>query len=266
MNQENEQNQTSLPPELEALQGGNQTESDQEEKLEKYIVLAPAIEGRTHHLFPLVGYGILLFTLLDYLYILIPLQLTNPAWEFQTIGRLVEQVWAPLLGLMFVFYRRRGYIRRLEVYFLRFLSWLTLLLGIIYLLMMPLGVNDTRRIHHNNLREINQQIARQNNQFMVIKTKFNEAKTPEDLQALLAALNPQGKAPEVTNVSAFKQELLTKISEAETQFNTQIQQQKEIQRKALMKNSVKWNVGAIISGVWFIMIWVQTAWVRKLTQ
>ncbi len=38
----------------------------------------------------LLGYGLLAFALIDYIDILIPSHFTNPEWELQTLGRLVE--------------------------------------------------------------------------------------------------------------------------------------------------------------------------------
>ena len=48
--------------------------------------------------FRLLGGGILALLLLDYAVLLIPPQFTNPVWEFQTIGQLIERAWAPILA------------------------------------------------------------------------------------------------------------------------------------------------------------------------
>ncbi len=53
-------------------------------------------------LFRLVGYGLLVLALFDLIHILIPLQLMNPMWEFQTVGALVERVPVPLLQGYFI--------------------------------------------------------------------------------------------------------------------------------------------------------------------
>jgi hypothetical protein len=116
--------------------------------------LSNRIEQRTQLLVHLLGYGLLAFSLLDYIHIVTAPRFTDPVWEFQTIGALVEHAAIPLLGLILVFYRHEGYIGKREKNFLGFLSWLCLLLGLLYLLMLPLGVADTWRIYYRSNAQI----------------------------------------------------------------------------------------------------------------
>lgn len=83
-------------------------------------------------LFRLVGYGLLVLALFDFIHILIPLRLMNPMWEFQTTGALVERVPVPLLGLMLVFYGETSSRKRWESNLLKFLSWASLLIGLLF--------------------------------------------------------------------------------------------------------------------------------------
>ena len=46
----------------------------------------------------LVGYGLLLITVVNISFLLIPLQLMNPLWEFQTVGAIVERTPFSILG------------------------------------------------------------------------------------------------------------------------------------------------------------------------
>ena len=70
----------------------------------KQIEITDLIENRSFSLLRMIGYILLVFSLIDYIGILIPPRLTDPPWEFQAMGRLVEHVWSPLLGLAFVFF------------------------------------------------------------------------------------------------------------------------------------------------------------------
>ena len=87
----------------------------------------------------IIGYIFLIFAVLDYLIILIPPQFTNSVWEFQTMGQLVERSAIPLIGLVLVFYRPEQAVDRWELRLLKLISWLCLLIGIFYLMMLPLG-------------------------------------------------------------------------------------------------------------------------------
>lgn len=233
-----------------------------EKGLKGSVYLSALVEQRSHLLVRLVGYGLLVFSLLDYIHLVIPPRFTDPLWEFQTIGALVEHVAAPLLGLMFVFYRHEGYLGKGERNLLGFLSWVSLLVGLLYLLMLPLGVADTWRIYQRNNAQIAAQVSQQTQQFQKIKGQLNQAKTAQQIKQLLASLTPEGPSPEIHSLRAFKEQFLARISQSERSIQVQADSVRTNQRQALIKNSVKWNLGALISGILFILIWHLTSWAR----
>jgi hypothetical protein len=226
------------------------------------LYLSNLVEQQTHLLVHLLGYGLLVFALLDYIYILIPLRFTNPNWEFQTIGALVEHAAIPLLGLMLVFYRHQGYILKREKNLLWFLSWVSLVVGLLYLLMLPLGIIDTGRIYHANNAQITAQVSQQRQRIQQIKGKLNQAKTDKQLNQIFAALTRQGRSPQVKNPQAFKDQALDQISQTERNLQAQTDLARANQLKALGKQSLKWNLGALVSGVLFIWVWHLTRWAR----
>ena len=234
-----------------------------ENGLKSSVYLSEFVEERSHLLLPLLGYGLLGFALFDYIHIVFPPRFTNPEWEFQTIGAMVEHVAAPLLGLLFVFYRNQGYIFKLEKIILGFLSWISLLVGLLYVLMVPLGVADTWRIYQANNNQIAAQVSQQSQQFQQMKGKLNQAKTDQQIKQLLASGAPQGRSPEIKNPQAFKDELLTQVSQSEQRMQLQANSARTNQRQALFKNSVKWNLGAVLAGTLFIWIWQLTDWARR---
>lgn len=226
------------------------------------VYVSILVEQRTQLLVRLLGVGLLVFTLVDYIYIFIPPQFTNPSWEFQTIGALVEHAVFPLLGLIFVFYRHEGYIGKLEKNLLGFLSWVSLLVGLLYLLMLPLGVADTWRIYHANNAQIASQLSQQSQQLEQIKEQLNQATTDEQLGQLAAALTPQSRSPQIKNTQEFKDQLQTQISQSERSMQLEADKVRSAQRQTLIKNSVKWNLGALIAATLFILIWHLTDWAR----
>jgi hypothetical protein len=52
------------------------------------------------------------------------------------------------------------------------------------------------------------------------------------------------------------------MGKAETTIKSQAAATQKNQRLALLKRSVKWNLGALISGVLFIILWQGTSWAR----
>jgi hypothetical protein len=112
---------------------------------------------------PIVGYAIVAMSFVDFVSVLFPLQLQNPDWELKTISTLVEQIWAFLIGLGFIFTRyfqeNQGDIRSVELFFLKFIRWFILIMAIVLLLMIPLVLLDTHRL----LSFFNGQISTQKN-------------------------------------------------------------------------------------------------------
>lgn len=96
------------------------------------IEVTALVEKRSFSLLRLVGYILLVFSLIDYIAIVIPPRLTDPVWEFQTISRLVDHVWSPVLGLALIFfYTQNNSVSPTEIKMLRFLSWASLFLGLV---------------------------------------------------------------------------------------------------------------------------------------
>lgn len=234
-----------------------------ETKPTTWVTLPENVPEKSRFLFAWVGYGILIFTLIDFLYILIPPQFTDPVWEFQAIGQYVERIWAPLLGLSLIFYGRSGDVKLAEMQLLRLLSWLALLLSLFYLVMIPLGIKDAERLYSRLTTEANTQLSQQQQQLQQVKAQVEKATTPQQLGQLAAALAQQGQAPSIDDPQAFKERLLFELAKAETNLTTQITGQQKTQQRNLLKQAVKWNVGALIGAIWLLIIWWETGWARN---
>lgn len=226
------------------------------------IYLSILVEERSHLLLRLLGYGLLLFALVDYVDIVIPPSFTDPRWEFQTIGALVKHAAVPLMGLIFVFYRHQGYMGNLEKILLGLLSWFSLLVGLLYLLVLPLGIADTWRIYYGINAQVTAQLSQQSQQLQQVKGQLNQATTDEEIKHLVASLTPQGRSPEIKNPQASKDQFLAQISQAEKNIQIQANSVRTNQSQALIKNSAKWHLGALIAGALFIWVWHLTDWAR----
>ena len=232
------------------------------EKLSKVPVeITEIIEKRSFGLLRFLGYTLLIFSLIDYLGILIPPRLTDPSWEFQTIGQMVDHVWSILLGLIFIFlYNQTSIIKSRQLSILKFFSWAALPIGIVYLLMLPLGINDSLTLYKNINNQFTHQQAQQQEQLQKVTEKLNSTNSSQELNNIARALN----LPNAGEASQSPQELKNKISQqiqtvaqnAVTAANTA----KREQIKNLIKTALRINLGAIISGVCFITLWRLTRW------
>jgi hypothetical protein len=220
-----------------------------------------ANENRTVYRLRWVGYALLLFALIDTIALLIPPEFTNPLWELQTIGQMVERVVVPLLGFALVFFAEFHDRTQIEKWVLRILSWLCLLLAVVFLLMIPLGVMNSMRINSQAQQAVSTQVNQRLQQLDVLEKQLNQS-GPEDIQKLAAQLASQGIQVDAQNPEKLKADVLTRLKAAREQLKTQVQAGQSDQQKNLFKNAVKWNLGALIASVLFFILWRSTDWAR----
>jgi hypothetical protein len=185
----------------------------------------------------------------------------NPEWVLQTIGALVERVPVPLLGLALVFFGEDMDRTGLEKTVLSLLSWATLLLAVISLLLIPPGLAYTVQINNQNNQQIAAQAAGQLKQLEEVETQVSKG-TPQDIQNLVTQLNSLGLKVDSQKPEEVRSQILEKITTAKKDIEPQAQATRSNLRMALLKNSVKWNLGALISGALFFTIWRSTGWTR----
>lgn len=202
-----------------------------------------------------IGYVLLVLTLFDFIDILFPPKFMNPAWEFQTIGLLVERVAVPFVGLGLVFHRA-GYVRsQSERFLLRFLSWAALLAGVLFLLLSPLLVVDGFRLRDQINDQISIQVSQQVSQLENLENKVNQG-TAQDINDAVNYINQvRPNSLNIKNPEQAKSTLLSEINKVRATIRPQAKAAWADRRLALIKNTFKWLLGAVISGVLFIYIW-----------
>jgi len=223
---------------------------------------AAASENRSVYRLRWIGYGLLVFSLMDTIAVLVPLGFTNPAWEFQTLGALVERVAVPLLSMALIFFGEFYDRSTFEKIPLKVLSWFCLLLALLFLLMVPLGVLATSRLDTLNEQQINRQLEQQDKQLTQLKTQLDRSR-PEDIKALGAQLNSLGISADAQSPEELKTKILSRIEAVKAQTQEQAQANRSGQRRTLLKNSIKWNLGALISSALFLLLWRSTDWARR---
>ncbi|WP_017652412.1 HpsJ family protein [Fortiea contorta] len=205
-----------------------------------------------------LGYGLLLLALFDIVEMLVPPSFMNPAWEFSTFGAIVERVPVPLIGLGLVFYGNLHSRSKWEFLSLRFFSWLTLVLTVVFILLIPLSVVNTVRLSKQNVSQINALSDQQISQAEQIEKRVNQA-TPEQINNLLKAQNqPLGEK----STQEQKNQILSQVSQAKAQIKTQAEAAQSSRNVNLFKNSVKWNLGSLVAAALYFTFWKTTKWAR----
>jgi hypothetical protein len=195
----------------------------------------------------LVGYSLLLLVALDIADIFIPFKFADANWEFQVVGNLVERVPVPAIGLLLVLYGEKR--SRL----IKLMSTLSLIVGILFLLLIPLGISSTLLINKKNYAQISAKSNQQLANLQRFKKQLNSPKALKDIDQSLARINALPKKS--GDKQPVTRELLAKkIPEMESQINFQANARIEAMKFSLFKRSIKWNLGALIAGVLFILL------------
>ena len=210
------------------------------------------------------GYGFLLMAGFDILQSLIPLGFTNPLWEMSTMASLVERVPIPILGFLLVFWGEDKERKIWEEKFLKFLPWLCLILGIIFLLMLPLTVINTWRINQVNTLQVDQKLQQEERQIGQLESQVNQVNL-EQLRAIATQLKSVGMEVNITQLQPqLKADILAQIAKAKIQMPDRASALKNNQTFDLLKKSLKLFLGALISGVLYLQIWRSSSWIKEL--
>lgn len=228
-----------------------------ENNVHNYPIMTNTSTLWTLALIRVIGYVFLAFFLFDFADTLIPLRLTNPTWEFQTFGALVEKVPVLFLAYAMIYLGRNFGRKPLEQFLLSLITWLALILGLVYLLMIPISIINTNRLltlNHQQTLQLDIQIA----QVKKAQTNLKTTNTQSELQQILSRdLGNNSAIPKLENpeqVKTLKNRLSTVISDGELKLKEQAQSLKDV-RLELFKKSVKWNLGSLVSAALLFYIW-----------
>lgn len=222
------------------------------------------VEQQSTKIINIVGYIILFLTLLDYVILFFDSELFNPIWGWEAAGKLVETAWGSLLGFLLIFYRRdRDFIKPKELTFLALLSWLALFMGILYFAIAPTIIGNAFRINRTQQAQITAQIDRQKEQVQQYTQQLDLAGEAQ-LNNLLQAYQQQAPELASTSSSQLKENLLTQARQQQQQNQKQLVNSFSKHQKKLVKTTLKWIIGAVVCGMTFILIWINTQWTRIL--
>ena len=220
------------------------------------------VEEKATKIINLVGYVVLILAMLDYAFLLAPANFFEPSWTYNIAGNLVENVWAFLLGFLLIFYRRdQELIMPREFTCLSLLSWLALAIAIVYFLITPLIIGNAFRLNRSQQAQVTIRLEQQDFQVKQYSQKLDEA-SPEQLNNLLQNYRKQAHERKLLSVEEFKENLLNEVEQKQENARKQLQARSDQQKINLLKTTVKWSIGAIISGISFILIWRYTKWTR----
>ena len=210
----------------------------------------------------LVGYGLLLITVVNISFLLIPLQLMNPLWEFQTVGAIVERTPFILLGMVLVCYGQTSDRTSIELSVLKPLSWLSLIFAILLLLVIPLNINNSLQVYSQNNVIENAHFFNQKDAIEKFEEQLLVANSQEEITAIIQQQTQKINISNSINVRELKNNIIISLQIYKERITSQIQAFRAQKRSLLIKNCLKWDIGALIAAILFFQVWKSTDWVR----
>lgn len=234
--------------------------------LKQPLAMNELAEERASYVRYYVGYGIFLWTLIDVIWLIIPPKLTNIAWELNVMEQLVSKMIVPFfIAIGLIFYREKGVMKIFELHLLKWVSWLCLLLAIIYFLIIPWSISNTVRLYHEKRVEIISQTT-QLSQIEDFKKQLNNATTEAQVKEIIKKQFPNSKIPDkINNLPQYKKNILANFSKLDEEIKKQIEIQ-QLKLKSiinyLIKDLAKLILSSLIAGTVFFSTWIFTDWAR----
>lgn len=223
----------------------------------------PLMMGHLLRLVRVAGYGLLLLSFIDFLYVLLPADFMDPVWEYQFTSDLIKLVPVPLLALVLVFWGDHVERQDMEWPVLKFLSWVTLLFSITLFLLIPLTAANTLRIHRFNNEQISTQVNQQRQQIEATRTQLEQA-TPQQLQSLIPTPDEQGQLPDApASPEDARAQILDNLNQARDQATEQANQARANVKQNLIKNSLKLIAQSFLGSFLFLYAWLVSRWARR---
>jgi hypothetical protein len=214
----------------------------------------------------IVGYGLLILWLIDIAEVLYPLQLLNPIWSFQVFGQFVERIGVLLISLCFIFFGEHKARTNWELVIVRGLSMLTLITAIAYFLMIPLGIGNTFRIANQTDRQISLQLRENIEQLDRLQEEVATYSDPKKLQQFIEIGDRFIKRTNAKGLTIpeLRAEANTQIKQQANEIKLQAQKARRERKVNLLKRSLKWNLGALLSSILLLLVWANNSWASRI--
>lgn len=232
--------------------------------------------------------GVLIFSaLVDYTLAALPLMPLEDAWQISFTSQVVSRGTNPMLGIIALmlaawvdFNAKKTVTLKPAITDVRFLSFIfSAILGVIFLLLIPLHIDNLQQIRDEAISQIEQQTQQQEQQ---VQAQFNElqalAQSPEakqqldeQIKAIDEALN-SGQVPpqQIATIEERKQELVNfqrfandpdSLSARLDELRGQVEQNREEQQQqaenTVLKEATQIGLRSLILGIGYLILgWV----------
>lgn len=208
----------------------------------------------------IVGYSLLLMTLVNWADILLPPRFLDATWELETAGTIVESTPLLFFALVLIFYGEGQNRKKLEQLLVRILSQACLFVSICFFLLIPMTANSTIRVSQDIDRQIGDTFGIQMEQIDQLEDQLEEASNQE----IVAILESQGLEELGPDQSITpKDQLLEYLAETRREIQEETNGTKRRRKRSIFKNALKWSLGAVIASLTAVYIWILSRWARE---
>lgn len=205
-----------------------------------------------------IGYGLLVFGFLDIFFLLISPSWVTPGWFLLVLEQYVAFVPVLLIGFGLAFFGELKPRVYWEVLVLRWLSWLTLILSAIFLILIPLGIYSTVQLNNQNEQAITQKGQYDLVRLETFQQKLSKSNSLAELRILSRAIGVEESQDEnLKQAIDRKIESQKKVTQSDTKSkitSTQFRSFKKI---------FKLSIGAVLASLAHVLLWKNTLWARQ---
>jgi len=221
-------------------------------------------------LLPLAGFGLLLYCLVQYANAIIPLRLTDPAWEMLTLYAIGETSINAFLAFVLIFSFKWGPITVWRLAVMNRMSWSSIFFGIFLLGLIPLAIFDSVRLYTVLDSGYKQAVTVQDRDWVRTKRYIENARDEERIETIATHLrlgggydmrvaeNPDDSLLDRKNwlIAAARHEFDKLRDQLNLNHNGELTQ--------LYKRSLRTCLILLLDGILFLVLWAKTGWLRHL--
>ena len=228
--------------------------------------------------------GILVLTsLLDYLTLAIPFQLLDAQWQINFTSQIVDRGIVPMVGIVLIVLSywvestssksklNKGFVLRLPAF------CLSLFLGLVFFLLVPLHLNNLRIISSQNLAQID---ASKEEAQSLIAQRYEQLKNPQNFQLITRRISDidrvldSGELDGVAISSQQRQQLVNdkqglenlsknvknpaaldaRLDEAQTKLRTETLEQKSRAKTEVIKQGLRTGISSLLLGIGYLLM------------
>jgi hypothetical protein len=144
-----------------------------------------------------------------------------------------------------------------EVFLIRWLSWSTLILSAIFLILIPLGIYSTIQVVDQTRQSLEQKGQYDVSRLEAVQKKLSESNSVTDLKLLSQVIGVTG-----VQDKNLKREINQKIGAQKTKIESNIESKITSTRFRSFKKVFKLSIGAVLASLANFLLWKNTPWAR----